>query len=550
MNPSLTPYGFSVNLNICPISVECKTDTGPLIVSTLLGDGGKTQIIQIYPVEDVTGSMLMAVHQDGKGRFYVIPVHSGWNARYGNLLKVSIQDLTGDGQPEIWVDEHTLSGSIFFQKTYIYHWTGILGSGGRFEEVLNGQISGYFENNILSPGGEKNQPGTLQFQNVYFNYSEKVTYRWNGTHFVVSTRKIPFPLDAYLLSIGGLGVAMGDGQFTQIADFLRQPLPVEKLSDPGPGVPDYLAFQRAINSAMQFNQEVASNTLRSLVQSPANPQSPFLDVVKAYRASYILPTDILRACQAAQDVWNRIISKYPAQYGYVDFEQMGAAVGFTLRNEQICNQGAALHQLVKKLDQNLSDRIPIQLAHFGLKIPFSAHFDPNQDGKMDWLLTVSTPESKQPQAAEVWLLLSGTTGPELILLGSSSDSTTGYRLETIQLPGSDRDAFMYTDNSSVQIFRLYAGDGGTAVERLLSEDPVVDHQVIAQPGSTDIILYPDPKQFFPQKRYHWEAALDQFIEFDGQEEELLLQDNPDGVIREVPPLLSKFNSHVQIQYLL
>jgi len=148
MNPSLTPYGFSVNLNICPISADCGTDETlavPLIVSTLLGDGGKTQIIQVNTVEDVTGSMLMAIHQNPQGRFYVIPVHSGWSARYGNSLKVSIQDLTGDGQPEIWVDEHTLSGTIFFQKAYIYHWTGVLGRGGRFDEVLNGQISGYFE---------------------------------------------------------------------------------------------------------------------------------------------------------------------------------------------------------------------------------------------------------------------------------------------------------------------------------------------------------------------------------------------------------------------
>jgi len=417
--------------------------------------------------------------------------------------------------------------------------TQLFGVVNFFQFLMFCEFPNALENNILSPGGEKNQPGTLQFQDSYPNYAEKVTYRWNGTHFVVSTREIPFPLDSYQIFTGGLYAAMSDGQFQQVADFLRQPLPDQNPTDPGPGAPDYLTFQRAINSAMQFNQVEASNTLRSLVQSPANPKSPFLDVVKAYQASYIRPTDIFSACQAAQAVWNRIVSNYPAQYGNVDFQKMGADVGFTLENDEICSHSAALHQLVKKLDPNQPERFPDQLAQFGLKIPFSAHFAANQGGKMDWLLTVSTPDSNQPQAAEVWLLLSGTTGPELILLGSSSDSTSSYRLETIQLPGSDRDAFIYADNSSIQIFRLYPGNGGTAVERLLSEDAVVDHQVIAQPGSTDIIVYPDPKQFFPQERYHWEDALGQFIKYDAQEEELLLQDNFDGVIREVPPLLSK-----------
>lgn len=175
----------------------------------LLGDGRKAWIISIsveryLPLRNFQGA-LMILSQEPSGKYHLVPFfEDDWRMTKFSLIQISIQDLNGNGRPEIayntiWKVPFGWDYTNYFA---LYEWDGIQfrNLASDLDAILGDP---YTHDYLTEDWSFHSEPDSLQ--SIVANetirlarncpmYHKQTTYRWNGRQFTRSSIKTdPLP---------------------------------------------------------------------------------------------------------------------------------------------------------------------------------------------------------------------------------------------------------------------------------------------------------------------------------------------------------------------
>lgn len=550
----LNPYGFVIDAQVTEPADEnygCWPGgaSDPLYVSGLFTMNA--QILVIRPIEQGVG-LVVALTQDADGHYQVIPIRSGRiYMAMGACQITKAQDLTGDGVPEIMIEEMAASGSMQTIDLYIYQWRE-----DQFVEITNGGIETMpmeipsLVEITTEPNGSKaihvqeQGPGVIE---------ETVTWKWDGAEFYPADNQVHFPLTSENIYNGAIGAALSNGQFAEIEKQLAGKDVPEGLEEfVGPAAKDYLAFKRAMGKVFSFQSGQARGLLQSLIRAPAHPDltaipesaQQFLDVYKA-------DMDLYRACLATHLFYQNLF--FTEQEKQVNSGLNQAFPSGFWSPQDLCNPRTAFSVLIRKLSQTHHQDLPAELESYGVDIVYKESFDVNSDRKPDWILVPS--HHGRANDYDVWFVISSSNGYQTASWRylHSDENKPIFQTHLIQLPGEPNPSFIMDISDDVLAVRFQTLNNRLSFrETWVSFFSVASYEMI-QAGDTfliDLRLKPEyMDRFYP---FHvlaqWDPIEEEFITRDYYEETLLMGTQPKKSTEDILEVLNQILPQIEDGY--
>lgn len=537
INAYLAPFGFSLHNSLSPAltpaSFEwfgCDGAVNPVLAPGLSDDTGTTRIIAIGSLWGGNG-IIAALHQDTNGQYQIIPIHSRLNFNVSYCQSVLVEDLTGDGRPEVWIDDYWHSGSMDSKDSFIYQWRD-----GKFVEISGERISGFdfpYEIKLLgSPGQAK----TIEFtRRGPYTGSGPTILHWDGEKFAegVSDTPIKFDFDGRVDPYFVNG-ALEQGAYQKISRQLHGILDdPEQKSINHPNDTVVLRFGLAISEALQFKPAEARAVLEGLLQSKSTGiEFDYVNAVQEFLEVYQTDADLWQACLLVQD-----------------------------KPFLPCPQTAVFRELVKRVAEQSENDLPKALEEYGIRFAFTTSFHGNDDEKPDWFLLPKFPE-RDGHTAIAFTLLSNGNGYNFYSLPLYGDTQeTPVEFKTIQLPGNSSTYFLFQLGDEFKIFHATSGSNDDNLQTKVYALSVSTYQEIIDEDSYDLVVWHNVDHYRPPELFHWDVNSGQFQTFDYAEYLVFTKEQPDEAVRVIIDALNelynmpedsyiKFSERPRLQYLL
>ena len=517
INAYLAPFGFSLLNSLSPAltpeSFEwfgCDGAVNPVLAPGLFDDTGTTRIIAIGSLWGGNG-IIAALHQDTNGQYQIIPIHSRLNFNVSYCQSVLVEDLTGDGRPEVWIDDYWHSGSMDSKDSFIYQWRD-----GEFVEISGKKISGFdfpYEIKLLgSPGQAK----TIEFtRRGPYTSSGPTILQWDGEQFVEGLSGIPITfdpngrVDPYFID-----GAIRQGDYQRVSRQLRS-----LLSDPEqkgslhPNDTVILTFGLAISEALLFKPAEARAVLEELLQSnPTGVEFDYASAVQEFLDVYQTETDLWQACLVMQDV--------PLP----------------------CPLSVVFRELVERSVAQTESDLLKNLEEYGIEFVHTSSFLWNDDKKLDWLLIPEEPEGNRYGPTSVLLLSkdNGYATHSLPLYGNRSEKLVEFK--KVQLAGSSDISFFYLYDKELRIFQVPSDSIDGRIETKTYDFSVSEYQEFIGEDSYELILWYDVGRYQPPEFVYWDTETSQFLTYDYAEYLVLVKNQPEEAVRVISAELERIEA--------
>jgi hypothetical protein len=508
--------------------------------------------------------LLVSQTKDGTYRVRIFS-NDDWEYPYRRNFELKIQDLNGNGIPEIIMERlHWYHYGIedLFKDINIYEWNGNFFVSYLHEAPAIHFFTSESEETLnvwtydIQPDGStliigKQTSLTIEGCPVYIEY---FYYRWTGHSFEldhIDVEPLPENTGESCKVIWSLAAGQQNPDTIQIISKALSNWPEDLENAFGPAAQDYLALWMAEAAALQGDKELARSTLDNLIQNPYNPHySAISGMAQVYKKMY-LNKGPYQACYA-QSQWrmheNFKINNYRTDFSeeiiQLRLENWGFKDPYYL-SAYPCSLQETFESQIKYQSFLTKSNLIRWLYLNELRWNGLRQMDMNNDGKNDWIVVTNLPNQNSIQS---WAIL---------------------QLQDQNLTIKLLDSYENIENLDISVNQYFPSDHGNPVQIYRMGTQVVVFQVIDLDGQTypfiqftagttenptrgveikDDILTIYFKNGMSQYQWHDQHQRFELLQSSADEPEspsleelLFVEQNPQAVIDELEPWFKSIN---------
>lgn len=459
----------------------------------LFGDGRTSQIFVVSTSNEMLGAgedgIVVAIRSDGDGSYRPVKLLSRWNLS-GHFYDISIQDLTGDGKPEVVLEYVAASGSMHDVMIDIVQWQN--SSFVRVTPNRSSISSSYQLTWDIGPLDHQGLPTFLTYeQTVAPSYAITRTYSWNGVVYELNDIQAEARE-----SFGGMEIEIAgfyldvEAQIELIETYLSN-RPTYEVDSMGPSYSDFLRFRLAMLNFLQDHSEEALAILEELRDEPNNPEIQVVSAAaQAYLEAYNKGEDTYQGCKDAVSVMNAALGDEPTawpyeQWGYVPYVQA-----------PICSAQEAVVPILRSCINdgfNRTTRVVNCLQSVELTSRDYQIIDLDGDGDQDLLAMIpwcSTFWGKQELG--FWIILTtkeGIVASKISTIPLQEESEiTEFTLDSIPLASSAGRVHILHADHVLDVFQIQEPGRNVPVRVLLNSNSVDSYTVVDASESEQLLI--------------------------------------------------------------